>query len=209
MSEFNGEWWLIDGVAHFADGDIGDMNHNAYVLQYLGCSLIDALADACQGYPELKRIVLMLVSEDGHLDRVALRCAMNDWADRAQRDGRLTVEEADDIHGWLRARIDWDPVRYRMLMSDDTELPKDYAIENLGWVRVVGTNVEAWRLDRPTLRKIADGLYDAYGEVAELGYYLLESMGQPRRRFDGVPFRVIADGNMRDLHNWKNEAHCR
>lgn len=30
-----GEYWIIDGTAHFADGDVGDDNHTSYVVNHI------------------------------------------------------------------------------------------------------------------------------------------------------------------------------
>ena len=29
-----GEYWIIDGSATFADGDVGDMNHEGYAIDH-------------------------------------------------------------------------------------------------------------------------------------------------------------------------------
>ena len=34
-SKFRGEWWFQEGQAVFADGDVGDMNHEAVVIETL------------------------------------------------------------------------------------------------------------------------------------------------------------------------------
>jgi len=36
-----GEWWIISGQAVFADGDIGDMNHEMYVIQSVQRQYVD------------------------------------------------------------------------------------------------------------------------------------------------------------------------
>lgn len=37
------EWWIIDGTAEYANGDIGDMNHDAYVIEHMRHHIADRL----------------------------------------------------------------------------------------------------------------------------------------------------------------------
>ena len=60
MSEIRGEYWIEDGYVNFADGDIGDANHemiavSAICHQYK--SSIENLADELDiEYDELERL---------------------------------------------------------------------------------------------------------------------------------------------------------
>jgi hypothetical protein len=42
METIRGEYWIIDGAATYADGDIGDTNHEGYALDHLRRKVLDA-----------------------------------------------------------------------------------------------------------------------------------------------------------------------
>jgi len=50
----SGEWWIADGQALYADGDIGDMTHEGYAIDYAKRLVLDALGlDTDDEYAEL------------------------------------------------------------------------------------------------------------------------------------------------------------
>lgn len=67
MGELRGEWWIIDGSASYADGDIGNMNHEAYVIEHVRCDIADkcGMQYESEGWTEWDEIVREITDEHG------------------------------------------------------------------------------------------------------------------------------------------------
>ena len=75
---------------------------------------------------------------------------------------------------------------------------REYAMQELGWKRMVGNNIETWNLSSFDLGNIADGIWSAYDEESERETFNIE-VGSVRRMFWHVPYAVIAAGNLEAL----------
>lgn len=41
MGDIRGEYWITDGYVDFADGDVGDMNHEGKAIQYVASKHVE------------------------------------------------------------------------------------------------------------------------------------------------------------------------
>ena len=135
----SGEFWLMDGQAMYADGDIGDMNHEAYVVQTILSNYEDEISKfyskKYNSFPEQSKVY----TENYDL---------NDFSIEDLKSFGMTQEEIDIVLGRVDAR--------------------DYGLKNLGWKRVNGNNVETYTLTNNDLKEISNGLWEAYErEISE------------------------------------------
>ena len=146
-----GEYWFdASGDTMYADGDIGDMNHEAYVLQRLQSDLLshfDIHPDEYYG-------------EFDHYE--------NEIKEHILDDSESGVTEEDLYDDWYTAMITYlnnkGVENAEEVVQLGTYGPKDarlYAIQNWGWSRVHGNSIEVNRLTPDQLKLVARGINNA------------------------------------------------
>lgn len=150
-----GEWWIDDsGTALYADGDVGDMGHEAYVIDMLTRRLLDALD---------------IDTRDEHVGN------LSDKENRKLIQARMKEEEFDGtLEEFIEqaAKTIWEDPKQREAAIDITDGRGDarkYGMQYDGWVRVAGHGFECWELTKGVLKNMGDGLYDAIGDGEEIG----------------------------------------
>lgn len=155
-----GEYWIDgSGGVIYADGDIGDLNHEAIVIQYLQSEIVD------------------------HFDYKYNRGDFVDWEkfkkDFAQHiyQQELTKITSPAQKQHLEEEYEGDPDQFFYKGIDELGYDKEsiaiaegkgdaraYAIKRWNWKRVQNTNVETWKLEPKDLKIIAKGLSSAFDE---------------------------------------------
>ena len=125
LAKLRGEWWIIDGNASFADGDIGDYNHEAVAIEYAQSQVKNAMITD----PIFSEVASVIFGEQGDyksFDPIGSRVYLNDWADAINKDSKITDEKVDDIYDTIvkRTRIDRDLLDIAMGNMEDV---RDYA----------------------------------------------------------------------------------
>ena len=85
---------------------------------------------------------------------------------------------------------------------------REFAMKNWGWVRVADRYVQSWILDSRALKRIADGLYDAFQEEAFRSTFVLENISSGKN-YSPVPYAVIDQGSvmgLRQFQEWDPEG---
>lgn len=181
-----GEYWLEDvGMAVYADGDIGDTNHEMEAFQgFLGLDL-DFIRTDCEISPngfDWACLAQELVDEAeieadvGDLDKMSKQ----NWtalAEKLEVDDRYLSSKADRdvILGltWLQKHdasmefVEW------WISQKGMADAREYALEHGGWIRVKGVNFETWNFDEHALHVIREA--DFWPEEDEEGVPLEES----------------------------------
>jgi hypothetical protein len=192
----DGEWWIDeDGTAHYADGDIGDINHENYVVVHCMYEVISQFEASSNALPQqLAGYLDSFINSDG-VDIIAVREFIINWSDGLHRDGQLTDEQADDIFRHLQelSGVEEDMLNVAFDMDADA---RKYGILTLGWIRLAGKDATCRRLDRRTLRQLDCGIYDAMGEQDVRGLKMDIDTFEPPALYTGIPFTVIEAGNV-------------
>lgn len=186
-----GEWWIQDNVAIFADGDIGDTNHEGEAIFHARNSIMsqsDAAIDHMyeEPYDEVweewkQKSVQEHLSEKG--------IPADQWEDHDEEDVLMEV---------LR-ELQVSDEEYQMAEGmGDARL---FAMKEWGWKRVQGNAVETWSLTSGDVQSIAHGLWDAYQEEAEQTKFSIYVMSN-KKWFDDVPWSVLDTGNPMSLREY-------
>jgi hypothetical protein len=200
---FSGEWWITEGgSAMYADGDIGDMNHEAYVVEGILSqhdienfdiyNVNDFLDRYCENYPE---ICLKILSK--HLSSKEFNLAKQ----------KVGTREFSDI---FSSRIDCRTLLKHIGMTDEEinvvfgKLDgREYAMKNWGWKRMAGTSIETWTMTSSDLKAIERGIEEAYGnsyafdeddnkfDQTEFEIYVYST----NKYYDSIPFSIIASND--------------
>jgi hypothetical protein len=181
-----GEWWIDDsGTALYADGDVGDMGHEAYVIDKLTqdilCEMnidVNDLAGSLENWEdEIKDVMIDKGIEEEDITLVSIReythkVAVKIWKDTDQG------EEAVHI-AWGRGDA------------------RKYAMKYDGWIRVAGHGFECWEMTQEVLKRMGDGLYDALGEGEEVDDEEIFEIyvHKTGMHYTDVPWHVINGGD--------------
>jgi len=194
------EYWFYDNNVEYADGDVGDKDHEMIAEDYILNQFIPY-----ERLPEFN-------DEYGLTqEKLETSAARNyNFIEYLTNKYQLPEQEIiDNIYEYNY--INW------LLTGDDTlqtpqskELfsalydPRKYALEKLGWIRVRGNNIQTQNLDQNHLDEIINGLQEIYGEDYDEGFdekinnkkFTIEVLGN-RKTLHDVPYWEIADGSVR------------
>lgn len=99
---------------------------------------------------------------------------------------------SDEAEEYLKERnVDPKVIEFLGVGGD----PREWMIENHGWIRLIGSSAELWRWDQETLELLRDGVFEAWGldvdKVGDEDYVLVEE-AKTRDLFQ-VPLRALMD----------------
>lgn len=160
----SGEYWFDEsGSTMYADGDIGDMNHEAHVIQ----QCIGALASEFNIYVDepylesdspleteiINQIIDELDIEDEEQKEAEIEKIKNDPAsaiiEYLKETNNMTQQDADDLV---------------LTAYGSMKDAREYAIKKWNWARVQGDSIECNKLDSTTLKNIASGINSALSD---------------------------------------------
>lgn len=151
-ANLRGEWWFQDGNAQFADGDVGDMNHEAHVIDLLKRQLLLSLGidkdyEYAPDFSDLTGEIYENIKDDLTEEEKEL------W----NEDYQLVIIKYLERNGETNARE-------KMSYVNGHHDAREYALKNWGWQRVKGNVIQTQTLTTKDLQNIVNGLYDAFGE---------------------------------------------
>ena len=162
----SGEWWIHScGTAIFADGDIGDINHEAYVIDLVVREVLSHLDIDIdnKGYDIIGTLEGDLVSIiiDGGLLPDGLRYDPDLDEIFDEEEG----ESLGDFYDWVKREMQYmsysqeqiDSIYDLVTGHSDARV---YGTQYMGMYRVHGNHIQTWTLTRDDLKKIHNGLYD-------------------------------------------------
>ena len=167
------EWWIIDGTAVYADGDVGDMNHAGYVQEMLARDLVEAVN--CEA-----------------------GTSFNDDADISHIRDEMDMD-GEEFEKFVLETVGFDKEKWDIL--NDRVDPRTYGMNVLGWKRVARRSVQTHMFTDGDLKQITDGLYDALGEEAESRNFEIEVMATGKLYCD-VPWSVLDAGRVADMQKY-------
>lgn len=163
MSEY---WIHEDGGVDFADGDVGDYNHEGVVIRQLQSQIINAVNRVCD--PADKRGRSFYGEEDD----------WDEWKQAvAESWAKELIEKDPQRQEKIEKVLDYDPDKLLMgalkaagikknewSVAEGSGDARNYAMATWGWKTYRDGNVETWRLTRQDLKAIMDGLSDISNE---------------------------------------------
>lgn len=174
QQSLDGEFWLMDGQAMFADGDIGEMNHEGYAIDHAQREVMD-----------------MMGAPSEYTD--------GEFADWDEFISWLEIEH-DGEDGYLKAMKEAgvsDELYQTALGMGDT---RSYAAEQWGWIRMHGNNVQM--RDASQLKELGDGIADAHQDAdLDNESFTIETK---TAYYTDVPWSVIDAGDVGALRDYKN-----
>lgn len=190
----HGEYWINDsGQSMYADGDIGDMNHEAHVIQGLTRRILSDLgvefnedAEYAPDMTDLEEEIRAALEIDEDVADVAV--AMVE---------RLRATFPAEGQAEAAVNVTWGGIG-KGVISD----ARDYALKYDGWKRVKGNNIETWTLTATDLGNIASGLWDADSEIPDGARFDIDVRSN-QRFYQDVPMWVIRKRNPAALREYQ------
>lgn len=174
----NGEYWIIDGKATFADGDVIDSNHASFVQDHIISSYLDKMG---------------VYSESS--DKTEFEEAL------IQYGKKLT--NSDDVNQLITSavsKIGMSDEEWSIVFGDKD--PRPYGMKNLGWKRVHGNNIETYLLNNQDIEQIRKGVWDILEQegdydTEETNIYLnIEVVSQSRKFYRNIPLSEFEEGRI-------------
>lgn len=193
--EYRGEYWIVDGTAIFADGDVGDTNHEGYVILHAQNLLYEG-ENWETGKREMAREIWEVV--EGNTTLLAEATTYGITERTCEKDAEEVICEFGEKTGVLTGEK-WElfTIANGNYSNANMDL-RDYAMKNWGWKAVRGNSIQTWHLTSSDMRSIANGLYDIVGEVGgeeeEEEEFSIEIMSN-HKYFSGIPMKVIESRN--------------
>jgi hypothetical protein len=188
MTKLAHEYWFHNKQIEFADGDIGDKNHQIIAEDYI-------LNHYIPRPPEhLETLSKGTLNQASAYDETFLQYLMDKY--KYDRDYAQSNAYFGNYLRWLMTGDDESeaPVVHEVLSA--LKDPRKYAVENLGWIRVQDDSIETYNLDQSHLDEIMTGLYELYGDVVYNMKFNFETHS-PRKYFENVSFAEIESGSIR------------
>jgi ADP-Ribosyltransferase in polyvalent proteins len=189
-----GEYWLQDGHAQYAGGDIGDLNHEAIAEQYAQSDIASRLGvdiDYDSGWDNTReKISSEILDSADDAARADLEARIDDGdlddiiREKLIEDG-LTAEKADELLSVANGRAD----------------SRLWAAQELGWVRMQGNNLEAYGLTKDKLKSIANSLPDDVDDIEQEFFDIYDY--KTKKFYNDVPFSVVESGDMGKLREYQ------
>lgn len=144
-----GEYWIVDGRADFADGDIGDQNHEMIALNSVAADYLDALVD----YMEELGIDTEEIGIHDEPFTTASELMQTIYNALLGR-GVASVKVSE----WIVKRLGANMEVYKLLSGGgDARL---HVMKHKGWVAVRSNNIELFGYDQEKRRDIVGGIED-------------------------------------------------
>ena len=150
MEKIRGEYWIIEGSPNYADGDIGDTNHEGYALNHLRRLVLEAVdIDPGDDYDwdELLKDIPQALNEAldlGLTDLEARPVPEDVWVELTQFAAQLNLNPDDLDHAFERA-------------ADDV---RDYMCRKHGWIICHGNRFGVWHLTKDAVKQIEEAVGD-------------------------------------------------
>lgn len=191
LAQLSGEFWIDEsGNAIYADGDVGDYNHEGYVIETVQHQIMDGEGD----WDEFKM-------------RLAQQAFQQEMQQAVTPEQKQMVQEkwdADEGYTFVEEALQ------RMQISPEALQIADghgdavlYALKFWGWKRIRTNQVDTWTITSQDMKILANGLWDAYQEEAEMSTFDID-VRSTRGWYNDVPFEVISSEDPGQLRIYTN-----
>ena len=188
----NGEWWIIDGKAIFADSNVGDMGHEAYVLERVRgdiASTMDWYREIDRSWDDIKILIFKQLVERGEIDENYVKKLIKKYGE----DFADKIPYSPEIFDYV-AINQFNIPKKKLDIADGSGDIRAYGMSELGWKRMAGLNIETQTLTENDLKDICDGIDEAYGEeITDESEFNIEVRGS-RKWITGIPLSVMRNG---------------
>ena len=145
LSQVQGEYWIsLEGQSMFADADIGNYNHEAYIIEIVQHEFND---DDRLSWDQFKQKIAQEKFQE----------KMNETEDPQQKQ-LLQQQWQKNITTFATEGLrELGMTDEQMSIADGVGDAREYGMKKMGWKRLQGSNIETWTLTNQDLKAIANG----------------------------------------------------
>ena len=163
MSKIRGEYWIQDGWVDFADGDVGDMGHEAIATNHFANKHIDEIinlaenlgVDLSNRYGRFVRNEEYPVSDTHDIRNKIVEAVENQQIEWDLPEG---VDATDSVNEYLQKYLNVDDDEYACVFGDGDA--RTLVMEKEGWIAVRSNNVEVYGFDNEKRGYLLRGIDD-------------------------------------------------
>jgi len=191
VTQIRGEYWIEEnGHVEYADGDVGDMNHEGIVIQRLIGEVMDMFGiysdDEYFDWDEITRKIFEEIKKDSTEEERKKYDQFNLYSSDVDRLIISKMKEMGDQNPEEKIRA--------ILGNID---PRSYAMKYWGWYAVRNNYIESWTLTPKDMKTIAEGLYEIEPEISEEAEFYIAAYGSHQEY--RITLRELDAGRIGDL----------
>lgn len=161
MSKIRGEYWIQDGWVDFADGDVGDMGHQAIAANYFANKHIDDLINLADnlGVDISNRDGRFVRNEEHPVeDAIGIRRAILLSVKNREIEWELPagVNPADSVDEYLQRSLNINDDEYACIFGHGDA--RALVMQQEGWITVRSNNVEVYGFDNQKREYLLRGI---------------------------------------------------
>ena len=147
-----GEYWIQDGYVDFADGDIGDKNHEGIAIDSIFSQFADEVDDLSQEFKLNKS-----ANRYGDVDIESVSEILTQIYEKLteSKTRRMSGAQAD---AYIMKYLGCNGEALRILTGGSGA--REYVMEHMGWIAVRGHNIELYGYNVQKQSQIAEGVRD-------------------------------------------------
>lgn len=154
MYKIRGEYWVIDGHVDFADGDVGDRNHEMIATEHI---VNEHLSNIVSLAEELN-VDTESINDNGEVDTYAVSNVLESIFEALIEQNKDEKSAVAYIVQYLNV----DNEAYEVLVGRGDA--RYYVIKHYGWLAVRSNNVELYGYDASKQRVVANAIRDVMYE---------------------------------------------
>lgn len=194
-ADLRGEFWIEDGGQVMgADGDIGDYNHEGYVIEMAQSSIASDFGHYDEDWDEAK----IKIAKEKYDE------AMQQATTPQQKQQVQAQWDEDNGESFLLQALKENGVQDELYaIAEGFGDAREFGMKHWGMKKLVGNSVETWTLTRNDMVTIASGTWDAYQEEAEktkFNVYVYTA----RHWFNEVPWPILESGNVTAVKRYES-----
>jgi hypothetical protein len=142
-----GEYWIIEGKAEYADGDSGDKNHEVYALEHVCSDHLDSL------YVYAEKIGIKNLQSFYNMEE--------DPIGSVKKLFNLILLEPNQTYLLIEKACGFDRDTTLLMLENKKSLdPRIYVMKRKDWIAVRNNNIESFGLNYNKIEQLYNGLND-------------------------------------------------
>jgi len=198
MTKLANEYWIHDGEEEFADGDIGDYNHEMIAESAILNEFIPNIPIESEYLISKDMLNQESVNDYDFINFLMKKYNIeeNEAIDEAEGEGYIT---------WLMTGDDTNKTPKVEALFAALKDPRKWVVVNWDWIRVQGRFVEMNKVNEISLGSLARSLARIYDEDVENMSFTISSWN-PQMYYQDVPFESIESGDLAQKMKIKEEV---
>jgi hypothetical protein len=156
MNKIRGEYWIENGNVNFADGDVGDYNHEALAWQSVAGSYLDEITTLADELKDIGSEFGYQLSYENHYDEInpeKIAELVRDLVWTLEEHKELSSGEAIELF-CQKTKIPY--MAYKVIVGSGDS--RNYVMQVNGWIAVRGMNIELFGYNEQKRKSLLSGL---------------------------------------------------